>query len=75
MPILSYILTAVVAYLLGSIPTGFLVAKARGIDIRTGKRVGKWFAGRFVRFVIVAPDGKSLLATSNLGVVRLPLEG
>src|SRR5512136_841051 len=25
----------VVAYLLGSIPTGFLVAKARGIDIRT----------------------------------------
>jgi len=28
-------LTAVVAYLLGSIPTGFLVAKARGVDIRT----------------------------------------
>jgi acyl phosphate:glycerol-3-phosphate acyltransferase len=33
--ILSYSLIAVVAYLLGSIPTGFLVAKARGIDIRT----------------------------------------
>lgn len=32
---LGYILVAVVAYLLGSIPTGFLVAKARGIDIRT----------------------------------------
>jgi glycerol-3-phosphate acyltransferase PlsY len=29
-----YILTAVGAYLLGSIPTGFLVGKARGIDIR-----------------------------------------
>ncbi len=29
------IVTALVAYLLGSIPTGFLVAKARGIDIRT----------------------------------------
>jgi glycerol-3-phosphate acyltransferase PlsY len=28
-------LTALAAYLLGSIPTGFLVAKARGIDIRT----------------------------------------
>jgi glycerol-3-phosphate acyltransferase PlsY len=28
-------LTALSAYLLGSIPTGFLVAKARGIDIRT----------------------------------------
>jgi acyl phosphate:glycerol-3-phosphate acyltransferase len=32
--ILSYILTALGAYLLGSIPFGFLVAKAKGIDIR-----------------------------------------
>jgi glycerol-3-phosphate acyltransferase PlsY len=30
----SFILTAVAAYLLGSIPTGFLVARARGIDLR-----------------------------------------
>jgi len=34
-PILSYILTALGAYLLGSIPFGFLVAKAKGIDIRS----------------------------------------
>ena len=34
MPFWSYILTAIVGYLLGSIPTGFLVAKAKGIDIR-----------------------------------------
>jgi len=34
-PVLSYIVTALVGYLLGSIPTGFLVAKARGVDIRT----------------------------------------
>jgi len=34
-PVLSYIVTALVAYLLGSIPTGYLVAKARGVDIRT----------------------------------------
>jgi glycerol-3-phosphate acyltransferase PlsY len=33
-PILSYILTALGAYLLGSIPFGFLAAKAKGIDIR-----------------------------------------
>ena len=33
----SFILTAVAAYLLGSIPTGFLVARARGVDLR---RVG-----------------------------------
>lgn len=32
---MSYILVAVAGYLLGSIPTGYLVAKARGIDIRT----------------------------------------
>ncbi|HVU28051.1 MAG TPA: glycerol-3-phosphate 1-O-acyltransferase PlsY [Verrucomicrobiae bacterium] len=30
----SYIIVAVAAYLLGSIPTGYLVAKAKGIDIR-----------------------------------------
>jgi glycerol-3-phosphate acyltransferase PlsY len=28
-------LVVVIAYLLGSVPTGFLVAKARGVDIRT----------------------------------------
>ncbi len=31
---MSYLITAVVAYLLGSIPTGFLVGKAKGIDLR-----------------------------------------
>ena len=34
MPTLGYILIALGAYLLGSIPFGFLVAKAKGIDIR-----------------------------------------
>ena len=33
--ILIYLATALGAYLLGSIPTGFLVAKAKGIDIRS----------------------------------------
>jgi len=32
---MGYILTALAAYLLGSIPFGFLVAKAKGIDIRS----------------------------------------
>ena len=32
--VLSYIVTALAAYLLGSIPAGFLVAKAKGVDIR-----------------------------------------
>jgi glycerol-3-phosphate acyltransferase PlsY len=33
-PVVGYILVVLIAYLLGSIPTGFLVGKARGIDIR-----------------------------------------
>jgi glycerol-3-phosphate acyltransferase PlsY len=33
-PILGYVIVAIAAYLLGSIPTGFLVARAKGIDIR-----------------------------------------
>jgi glycerol-3-phosphate acyltransferase PlsY len=33
-PILAFASVAVGAYLLGSIPTGFLLAKARGLDIR-----------------------------------------
>jgi glycerol-3-phosphate acyltransferase PlsY len=33
--IVAYSATAMAAYLLGSIPTGFLVAKAKGIDIRS----------------------------------------
>lgn len=39
---LVYILIALGAYLLGSIPTGFLVARARGMDIRTvgSKNIG-----------------------------------
>ena len=35
MLLLSFILSLLAGYLLGSIPTGFLVARARGIDIRT----------------------------------------
>jgi acyl phosphate:glycerol-3-phosphate acyltransferase len=31
----AYTLTIIIAYLLGSLPTGYLVARARGIDIRT----------------------------------------
>ena len=34
MEIVIYISTAIAAYLLGSIPTGYLVAKAKGVDIR-----------------------------------------
>lgn len=35
MPVFVYLITVIGAYLIGSIPFGFLVAKARGIDIRS----------------------------------------
>ena len=35
MDLWSYIIVAVAAYFLGSLPTGFLVAKAKGVDIRS----------------------------------------
>ena len=35
MHIAGFIIVALAAYLLGSIPTGFLVARAKGVDIRT----------------------------------------
>jgi glycerol-3-phosphate acyltransferase PlsY len=31
----AYVFTAIVGYLLGSIPTGYLVGKAKGVDLRT----------------------------------------
>ena len=35
MVILGYAITLLAGYLIGSVPTGYLVAKARGLDIRT----------------------------------------
>ena len=35
MEVLAYSLSVLLGYLLGSIPTGFLVGKARGVDIRS----------------------------------------
>ena len=35
MPFLPYIVAGLLAYLLGSVPFGLLVARARGVDIRT----------------------------------------
>jgi glycerol-3-phosphate acyltransferase PlsY len=73
-PVLAYILTALGAYLLGSIPTGFLVAKARGIDIRSvgSGNIGATNAMR----VLGKPAGIAVLlldaAKGFLSVVILP---
>jgi glycerol-3-phosphate acyltransferase PlsY len=68
-PVLGYITTAAVAYLLGSVPTGFLVGKARGIDIRTmgSGNIGATNAFRILgrsagAFVLFADASKGWLA-------------
>ncbi|HEV2456444.1 MAG TPA: glycerol-3-phosphate 1-O-acyltransferase PlsY [Verrucomicrobiae bacterium] len=76
-----YIVVAIVGYLLGSIPTGFLVAKARGVDIRavgsgnigaanTFRAVGR-SAGIFV-LVIDAMKG---FAAAEMCYLLVPLFG
>jgi len=62
--VLSYLTTAVAAYLLGSIPTGFLVAQAKGIDIRS---VGSGNIGATNVFRILGkPAGIFVLAADAL---------
>jgi len=59
-----YIVIAVAAYLLGSIPTGYLVARARGIDIRT---VGSGNIGATNVFRILGkPAGVFVLVADGL---------
>jgi glycerol-3-phosphate acyltransferase PlsY len=61
--ILGYVIALIAAYLLGSIPTGFLVAKARGVDIRTvgSGNIGATNAfrilGRTAGSVVLVADG------------------
>ena len=59
-----YAVTALAAYLLGSIPTGFLVARARGVDIRT---VGSGNIGATnVLRILGKPAGISVLLADAL---------
>ena len=80
MPVLAYILTALAAYLLGSIPTGFLVAKAKGIDIRTvgSGNIGATNAMRVLGkpagiFVLLMDALKGFAACSWLVVLLFPV--
>jgi acyl phosphate:glycerol-3-phosphate acyltransferase len=62
--VLRYAVAALGAYLLGSLPTGFLVAKARGMDIRTAGsgNIGATNAFR----VLGKPAGILVLAVDGL---------
>ncbi len=76
MPVLAYILTALGAYLLGSIPFGFLVAKAKGIDIRSvgSGNIGATNAMRVLGkpagiFVLLADAAKGFIACVLGGLI------
>src|ERR1044072_4276919 len=62
--IVSFITAVIAAYLLGSIPTGYLVAKVKGVDIRT---VGSGKIGATNVFRILAkPAGIFVLVFDGL---------
>jgi len=78
-PILGYVIIIVAAYLLGSIPTGFLVARAKGIDIRTvgSGNIGATNAMRVLGkpagiFVLLIDTLKGYIACGLLVVLFLP---
>jgi len=81
-PVSGYISLAVCAYLLGSIPTGYLVARARGIDIRAvgSGNIGATNAFRVLGkpagiFVLLADAFKGFAACTILTNVLLSAFG
>jgi hypothetical protein len=55
--------------------TDFLRGNVVALDEPSGGIVGRWFVGRFSRWVQLTHDGRALLATSNLGIIRISLDG
>lgn len=77
-----YITAALAAYLVGSIPTGYLVARARGIDIRTmgsgnigATNVFRILGKRAGTFVLLVDFAKGFTATALLGPLFIALLG
>jgi glycerol-3-phosphate acyltransferase PlsY len=81
-PVLAYIVVALGAYLLGSIPAGFLVAKAKGIDIRSvgSGNIGATNAMRVLGkpagiFVLVMDALKGFASVAWLPILILKISG
>lgn len=53
--------------------TNFLRGEVYAFDEAAERIVDRWFVGRFSRWVRLTVDGDALLATGNLGIVRIPL--
>ena len=80
--LLIYFATALAAYLLGSIPTGFLIAKAKGLDIRSigSGNIGATNAMRVLGkpagiFVLLADAAKGFAAVKWLPALMLKIWG
>jgi glycerol-3-phosphate acyltransferase PlsY len=78
--VVSYIVTALAAYLLGSIPTGYLVGKSRGLDIRKmgSGNIGATNAFRVLGkpagiFVLLVDATKGFVACRFAGVLTYKL--
>ena len=72
MPIVAFTVTALVAYVLGATPTGYLVARSRGVDIRsTGS--GNIGATNVLRTLGVAAGVLVLLGDAVKGAVPVLL--
>jgi glycerol-3-phosphate acyltransferase PlsY len=70
---------AVLAYLIGSIPIGFMIAKARGVDLRTigsgnvgATNVYRAFGFRLAIFVFILDVTKGFIGTAVLPAIWTP---
>lgn len=52
----------------------FLGGHVIAVDLSSGAVLSRWFVGRFVRHIALARDGASLLAASNVGILRIALD-
>ncbi len=52
----------------------FLSGDIVAVDVDSGAVVDRWSVGRFVRRVALSRERTALLAASNLGIVRIPLQ-
>ena len=82
MPNLSYAIVAVAAYLLGSFPTGYVVGKAMGVDVRTvgSKNMGATNVFRVLGkgpgiFVLIVDGLKGYAACTWLSDWLLQMQG
>jgi hypothetical protein len=51
----------------------FLRGEVFAVEPDSGRETARWFVGRFVRQTVLTRDGRALLVTSNVGVVRVEL--